>query len=186
MTTPHISISAHTEDRMLFDAGAVYRDYGEVTQELIGATRGGATWTVERDDREVDVDGARGPIKGLVRTVRETARLEVELLEITLQTLVDLLKGTVVSDGVHKKVRPTLDIIAADYYTNIALVAKSSGAAASIPIILKLLNAMQRGEWSISTTDKEEGVLACTFVAHYNAATPETVPYDISIPVGAS
>ncbi len=181
----HVGISANTENRLLFDAGAIYRDYGEGGGEaLIGATRGGATWTVERDQREVEVDGAKGPIKGLVRVVRETARLEVEFLEIALQTWLDATRGSEVSDGTHNLITPALAIASADYYTNIALVADVSGS--SDPCILKLLNALVAGEWSISTTDRDEGRLSVTFMAHYTPDFVEVLPYTIEWPVAAS
>ena len=181
---PNNPITVNTANRMILDAGALYKDYGG-TPVLIGATKGGAVWTVERDDREVEVDGARGPIVGLVRKVRETARLEVTLVEISLQTLQDLLGDAVVaSDGTHKTITPDLTIADSDYDDNIALVATSSGS--SDPVVLSLLNALHRGEWSITTVDKEEAGLSLIFVAHYAIAAVETVPYEILLPIGAS
>lgn len=180
----HVGISANTENRLVFDAGAIYRDYGEAGQALIGATRGGATWTVEREQREVEVDGARGPIKGLVRVVRESAMLEVEFLEMALQTWLDITRGSEVSDGTHNTITPALAIASGDYYTNIALVADVSGS--SDPCVLKLLNALADGQWSISTTDRDEGRLAVTFKAHYDPTDVDVIPYSILWPTAAS
>lgn len=180
----HVGIGANTENRLVFDAGALYKEYGGGGELLIGATRGGATFTVERDMREIEVDGAKGPIKGLRRVVRETARLEVELLEIALQTWLDLVRGSEVSDGTHNDITPALAIVSGDYITTLDLVADVSGSGD--PMILTLENALYDGEWSFTTVDKDEGRLAVTFMAHYDPANVEVLPYGIKWPTGAS
>lgn len=177
-------ITANTEERLILDAGAVYRDYGEAGQELIGATRGGAQFIVERDDRNIELDGPKGPVKGLRRTVMHTARLTVTLVEMSQQTFLDIMRGTVVSDGTHRTVTPDSEIVAGDYYTNIALVAEVIDT--TTPCILTLLNAMQAGGWTISTEDKDEGELEVTFDAHYATSDLDTPPYTVAWPVNAS
>jgi hypothetical protein len=178
------SVNADTPDRLLFDAGALYRDYGEDGEDLIGATRGGSTFNVDREDREIEVDGVHGPVQGLRRTIRHTATLEVTFLEMSEQTFVDLTRGTSTSDGTHHTVTPDNEIVDADFYTNIALVAEINNS--SDPAILKLLNAQPTNEWDISTDDDDEGQLTVTFEAHYDPAALDTVPYEIMFPVSAS
>lgn len=183
MTTQH-GITANTVERLVFDAGAVYRDYDEAGQELIGATRGGAEFVIEREDREIEVDGPKGPVKGLKRTVRHTARLTFTLVEVSQQTLQDLLRGTAVSDGTHRLVTPDNAIVDGDYYTNIALVAEMSDT--TDPLIVKLLNGLFEGEVTLTTDDQNEGELQVTVMGHYDPADLTTVPYTIELPVNAS
>lgn len=178
------SVNAATPGRMIFDAGALYRDYGLGGQELIGATRGGASFNVDRDDREIEVDGVHGPVKGLRRTIRLTAKLEVTFVEMSLQTFTDLTRGTITSDGVHKTITPDIQIIDSDYYANIALVAEVGTEIA--PAVLRLKNAMAAGEWDITTNDNDEGELSVTFEAHFDPAAIDVIPYDILWPVAAS
>ena len=177
-------ITANTTKRMVIDAGALYRNYGETSAELIGATRGGAVFTVERDDREIEIDGLRGPVKGLKRTVRQTARLEVTLIEPSEQTFLDLTRGTVVSDGTHRLITPDNTIALADYYMNVALIAEVMNT--TDPIILTLLNGLSAQEWTFTTDDQDEGMIALVYEAHYDAASLTVVPYTIEIPVAAS
>lgn len=177
-------ITTSTEKRLFLDAGAVYRDYGEVGQALIGATKGGATFTVEREDRDVEVDGAKGPIKGLKRTIRHTARLEVTFIEFSQQTLLDLTRGTATSDGTHRTVAPDNAIAAGDFYTNIALVGEIMGTAD--PIIIKLLNALAAQEWEVTVDDQDEGGIAVTFEAHYASDDLNDPPYRILLPKNAT
>lgn len=177
-------VNANTPSRMIFDAGAVYRNYGETDEQLIGATRGGCTFTVERDDREIEVDGVPGPVMGLRRTIRLTARIEVTFVELSLQTWVDLTRGTVTSDGTHKTITPDSSIVTGDFYTNIALVGRVGNE--TDPCVLKLLNALTAGEWDVSTNDDDEGELSVTFEAHFDPADIDTVPFEILWPVAAS
>lgn len=178
-------ITTDTVKRYLIDSGAVYRDYDETGEELIGATRGGAEFVIEKEDREVEVDGPRGPVRGLKRTIRHTARLSFTLIEISQQTLLDLTRGTSVSDGTHRLITPDNDIVDGDYYTNIALVGEM--AATSDPIVIKLLNSLVEGEITFTTDDQNEGEVAVTVMAHYGGvASLDTVPYTIALPVNAS
>lgn len=182
--TLRTGISSNTEKRLILDAGAFYRNYGETDEELVGATRGGATFTVEREDRDSELDGMKGPIKGLKRVVRHTARLEVTLVEVSQQTFLDLTRGSETSDGTHRTVTPDNDIDSGDYYTNMAIVAEMMNT--SDPIILKLLNALPSQEWDISTEDQDEGEVSMTVEAHYTNSSLDDPPYRILLPVSAS
>lgn len=179
-----LGISSSTEKRMVLDAGALYRNYGETDEELIGATRGGATFSVEREDREIEIDGTRGPVIGLKRTVRHTAMLEATVIEFSEQTLKDFTRGTSVSDGTHLTITPDNDIVTADFYTNIALVAEIINTAE--PIVIKLTNALAAQEWDITTEDQNEGEISVTFEAHYDSSALNDPPYRILLPVSAS
>lgn len=177
-------ITANTEERIILDAGALYRDYGEAGQELIGATRGGAEFVVERTDRDIELDGPKGPVKGLKRTTVHMARLTVTLVEISQQTFLDATRGAAVSDGTHRTITPDNAIVAGDYYTNVSLVTEVIDT--TDPIVIKLLNALMAQGWTISTEDKNEGELEVTFEAHYGSDDLDTPPYQILIPVNAT
>lgn len=177
-------ITANTEERIEVDAGALYRDYGTGGQELIGATRGGAEFTIMKEERDIPVDGAKGPIKGLKRVVQHTAKLTFTLIEVSQQTMLDLTRGTAVSDGTHRLITPDNAIVAGDYYTNIALVGEMLDT--TDPIIITLLNALVEGEITFTTDDQNEGELQVTVMAHYTTADLATPPYTIELPVNAS
>lgn len=177
-------ITANTIERMIFDAGALYRNFGVAGEERIGATRGGATFSVEREDREIEVDGQKGPTKGLRRTIRHTARLEATLVEFSRKTLLDLTRGTATTVGNRQVITPSNDIVAADFYANIALVADVSGA--DEPCVLLLKNAMAVGEWSIALDDQDEGETEMTIEAHYDPAAITVPPYVLEWPTEVS
>lgn len=58
--------------------------YGVVTVGTtpIGLTRGGSSFTVEREYRNIEADGDYGPVKGRTVIDSETAKLEVNALEL--------------------------------------------------------------------------------------------------------
>lgn len=182
--TEHIGVSSGTVDRLVFDAGAIYRDYGEDSEELIGATRGGATWNVEREDREIEIDGPIGFVKGLRRTITLNATLEVAFLEYDRQLWLDMTRGTATSDGTHETIQPDTQIVDSDYYTNITLVADVSGS--SDPCLLQLDNAIAHQEWDISTEHDDEAEMSVTFAAHYDPSSLDTAPWSIMWPVSLS
>ena len=65
--------------------GVVWADLqGNGTWTKLGATRGGNTFSVEPEFRDVEVDGARAPIRGLAYISKKKATLKVNLLESTL------------------------------------------------------------------------------------------------------
>lgn len=180
-------ITAATPNRLILDAGALYRNYGEPSQALIGATRGGATFTVEKEDRMPELDGIRGPVKGLRRPIRLAARLEATVMEPSLETLQDLARGDASSDGTHFTIIPDRDIVLTDYWINVALVADIANTAT--PIVIKVLNALATGEWTLGTDDQNEGEIGVTWEGHYDAADLTGTgqpPYEIMLPVAAS
>lgn len=179
-----MGVSANTPGRLVLDAGAIYRNYGEAGEELVGATRGGSTFNVDREDREIEVDGTFGPTKGLRRVIRYTANLEITFVEISQQLFVDLTRGSATSDGTHRTITPDKDILDSDYYTNIAWVGEIKDEATEM--VIKLKNAIATNEWDISTDDDDEGEVSATFEAHYDPSNLESVPFEIMIPVSAS
>jgi len=182
-------ITANTPNRLIFNAGAVYKNYGGGTQQVLGATRGGARFVVEEDMREVEIDGVRGPIKGLRRPTRIVARLEVTFLEVTQELIEKLIRTTTrTTDTIgavdYHKYTPDQDVVDADYWQNVALVADSQTDGE--PYVVKLLYPLSDAGWNINTADNDEGTIDVSFTAHFSAATATTVPYEVYIPQSAS
>lgn len=178
-------INTQTPNRIVLDAGAVYKNYGLGGQALLGATRGGASFTVAREDRQVEADGIRGAVKGLKRVIMHSPKLEFTLVEISLATWLMLTRGTASTSGSHQKVTPSNTIVTGDYLSNIALVAEVANQ--SVPIIIVLYNALQTGEWTMQTTDKDEGTVGVSFEGHYDTLTGSgNPPYEIFWPTAAS
>lgn len=190
---PRLSgVTTETVKRLWFDAGATYIDYGEATERLLGATRGGASFVIEQDVREMPVDGLPGPVKGFRRVIEVRARLTVNILEMTAANFAMILGGAEIADypeapavKTHDSVKRSRIILPEDYLTNVALVGQISGS--DDPAIAIIQNALADGNLELTTTDREEPALEVQFTAHFSNDPDEFdfEPWEIRIPIAA-
>lgn len=174
-------ITTETVKRLFVDAGAVYLNYGEDNERLLGATRGGNTFAIEQEVREIEVDGARGPVKGLRRVTSVRAQIVANLLEMTTENLKAALAGaTVEENGTHDIITRKLTIKDSDYLKNVALVGEISGSQE--PVICIVKNALSDGNFSVNTADKDEAGLEVTFTGHFDPQSLDEEPWEIRFP----
>jgi hypothetical protein len=179
-------ITRETVDRFIVDAGAVYVNLGEVDERPIGATRGGNSFTIEQDVRVIEMDGAKGEVKGARRVVEVHVRLTANLLEMTAENFRLALAGTTAAPypdataKTHDSLTRSRDIIDADYIKNIALVGKISGSDENIICICK--NALADGNLELGTEDKEESTLEIQFTGHFDPEFLDVEPWEIRFP----
>lgn len=178
-----MSVSNSTVKRMIVDAGAVFADYGEPGERVLGATRDGSSFMIEQDVREMPIDGARGPVKGARRVVTETAKISANLLEMTASNFQLAITGSSVDTS-----DPTVSVITRDndfpdesaYLKNVALVGRRRDTGQDVIFIIK--NALSDGNFSIETEDEDEASLEVTFTAHFDPSDVETSPWEIRVP----
>lgn len=177
------AITSDTESRVILDAGVLYRNWGMPGQEIVGATREGATFEVTRDLREIPVDGAPGAIQELTRVVRTSVMLECVLVEISGQTFLDALRGTATTQG-SRTWRSAGDLTEPDdFWVNVALVAAQLDDGSERSIVIKnALNAA--GGWTIKTRDKGEWGMELTVKGHFRAADLTTIPFQEGVQAG--
>jgi hypothetical protein len=183
MTMKRISgITPETYQRLLYDSGAVYKDYGLPTEKLIGATRGGNTFVIEPENREMPVDGAPGPVKGSQRRLRSVAKLTVNLIEMTTEGILYNLPGaeSAVSGGKDVITRDT-QISSGDYLTNVTLVLEKAGTLALFG--LKLKNCLALGNFEVGASEDDEPVNTIEFTAHFDPSDLGTEPWEIFNPL---
>lgn len=179
-------ITSNTYKNFVIDAGAVYKNYGEVGEALLGATRDGNTFTIEQEIREMPVDGAKGLVKGGRRITRVTARITANFVEFSSTLLQHALPGSSVANypdditPTHDQITRALQIALADYLTNIAIVGNVSGS--DQPIICGIKNALADGNLEISESDGEEAGISIQFTAHFDPTDLDTEPWFIRYP----
>jgi hypothetical protein len=184
-------ITEDTPNRFLIDAGAIYIGYTDATNPgtLVGATRGGNTFTIETEYKEMALDGAKGPVKGCRRITKVTASMKVNLVEITTANILLGLPGATSADfptvtPTHDQIKRSLNLALTDYKQNIALVGEISGTTQPFVGILK--NVICDSGFELGATDNEEGVLALTFKAHFDPANMDEEPWEIRMPKEAA
>ena len=150
---------------------------------LLGATRGGGTFTVTREIRTPEVDGMRYPFKGSDFVDSTDAQLSTTLLEVTPQNIADLLAtGTATTSGKKTTVKMATAIDTTDYLTNICWVGDLADGRL---VLICLKNAINTADFTFTYTDQGEGTLAAEFharqanVGDYDEAPFEVVFFDL-------
>jgi len=190
MTVAKHGVSTDTPDRLLIDAGAVYTatdgNAGDPDVAgggtLLGATRGGSVFEVNRTIRRMDPDGAKGPVKGFRRVEEVVATLTVNLLEITEENLLKALPGSPDLSGSTHIVKGA-EIDDDDYIGSVAIVGTITGFDGTTkPIICRLLNVLVDGPFSVPMSPKDEAVVSMVFTAHFADSDLDTEPWEIEYP----
>jgi len=176
-------ITESTYKNFIIDSGAVYKNYGEASQVLLGATRGGNTFNIATEYREMEVDGARGPVVSSRRITRVDVKLTANFVEIDDAILELALTGaTNTNNTTYKTITRAIQIATSDYLTNVAIVGESSGSS-SVPVVCILKNPIADGGFEMSFADKDETVVSVEFSGHFSLTDLDTEPYEIRIPV---
>lgn len=183
-------LTADTVKRFVIDSGAVYINLGVTGERVLGATRGGNTFVIEQDIKQIEIDSVKGATKGARRIIESNARITANLLELTTANLLTAIAGATATNftdttsapatNTHDEIRRTRNISDLDYISNVAIVGKVSGTAENIVCIV--YNALADEGFELSFEDRDEGVLEVTFTAHYDPATIDTEPWAIRFP----
>jgi hypothetical protein len=196
-------LTAETLKRIPLDAGAVYLNYLSTDplkpKRLLGATRGGSTFTLTSETRDMPFDGITGIARGARRFLGVTVELTVNLIEVSKELIQMALPGSTfeklatatTDDGVAITTENqylvqrllTATIPEIEYY-DVAIVAEMSNM--KTPVICGIKNALNNGNLELSFTDADESVLALTFTGTIDPLNPDEEPWFIITPEVAS
>ena len=124
---------------------------------MLGATRGGGTFTATRETRSPEVDGKRYNYKGGMFVDSIDAYLSTTLLEITPDNLVTALgTGEATTSGAKTTIKMHTAIDDDDYIENICWIGDTAEEGF---VIIALLNAINMADFSLTYADKNEGTL---------------------------
>ena len=145
---------------------------------IIGATRGGGSFTVTREIRTPDVDGRRYGFKGDSFVDSVEAKLSTTLIEITPDTLTTALGGSAVTGTAPKQtIKLGTAIDTSDYLTNLCWVGDISDGRY---VLICLYNAINTADLTLTFTDKGEGTLPVEFHAKQSAVNDyDYAPFEI-------
>lgn len=172
-----------TMDHLLLDAGAVYKNFGETDQAIIGATSGGNEFDAKAKIRQIDVDGVKAAnAKGMEVIDNITTTLKCSFIEVTRE----ILQAALIAD-VDTTSDPNYDILTgktviadSDYIKNIAWVGTLSGSGK--PVIIIIYNALCLDGLQLKTQDSKDNVIDVTLTAHADPTKPKDLPYKIYYP----
>lgn len=170
MAVSPVGLTRETAERMILDAGAIYKNLqyenGEFTGEALGATSGGNEFVVEIEQRSPEIDGLKTRMKGLKFVDSHEANLTVNLKEITAQNIKHAIGPADIdeSDENFEIITGRTSIKKEDYIENIAYVGRLSGSQKPVVIILK--NALSAEGFTMTSEDSNEAVIPIVFHAH--------------------
>ena len=154
------------------------------TASAIALTRGGGSFTVERDYREIEADGDYGPVKDRIRLVRSVPKLNIKSLEWLADqfevyhpslsaSLTAAITGGVTATVTGRGL--TTNITTQDYNT----VTWTGYTREHTSVFIQLDNAINLDNIDFSMVDKEEVLHEMTFTAAYASSTRNTEPWKI-------
>lgn len=183
-------VTAKTPGNIPFGAGTIHKGLKFDTttkkwnfaESLAGATSGGSKFEIVPEVVQVEVDGALVAVEELDVKQGETAKMEVNFIELTP----DIIKASVIGQAANSDIdgysliTSKSQIEKGDYWENIAFVGKT---LTGNPIIVILENALCTSGLSLEGKNKEAGVGKYTFRCSQTIEGDLTVlPYKIYYP----
>lgn len=161
-------IDQYTDAEQLKDALAEIIADGS---SLLGATRGGGTFVITRDIREVEADGVRASFKGSKIVDGGDAYISTTLIEQTPEHIKQVIGNADIDDTMpnHVKVKVRLAIEDTDYIQNIIWIGDTSEGFMAIEIF----NGLNTADITFTWADKNEGTVTAEFHAHQEGVGAE-------------
>lgn len=146
--------------------------------KVIGATRGGGTFTVTREMRTPEIDGMRYPFVGGNFVDSVDANLTATLVEITPENIkLSLGSADVTTSGQVTTIKMHTAIEETDYIESIAWIGDISDGRY---VVIVLKNALNTADFSLTFSDKSEGTIPLELHAHQaNVDDYDEAPYEI-------
>ena len=144
-------------------------------EKCLGATRGGGTFTVTRDMRQVEADGVRYRFVG----DSSDAYLSTTLIELGSAASMKRAMATadVTTTGLKSVLKMRTRIQDADYIKNLCWVGDIADGGF---VIIKLANALNTTDLTVTFTDKGEATLPVEFHAYQDTVEDyDYAPYEI-------
>lgn len=161
-----------TPENIILGDGAFY-----INENLIALTRGGGQFTVEREYRQIEADGDRGPVKGRIRKIKSTAKLKLNALELVPSQLVEMYPALQInSDAEGSTITAKEEIEATDYQDEIIWVGETL-AGRGVRITIQNAINLENIDWGL--VDKEEIVPEINYTATYVESARKTEPWQV-------
>lgn len=146
--------------------------------KCLGATRGGGTFAVARESREVEADGARYRFVGSTIIDSQDASLATTLIELTPGNIQRVLgSATVTKAGERTAIVPRTSIQKTDYIPLLVWIGDTNSQGY---LAIALKNAINTADVNFTISDKNEVTAAVEFHAAQGSVNDfDTPPYAI-------
>lgn len=177
-------VTSDTKQNLQLGAGVLTTAYTEggtiSTDSIIGATRGGGSFTATPNVRQIEADGLPTNSKGFVVVDDWAVSLNTTLIEFKEKNLALALGGSAKVDtstaGVTK-ISATNEIDDTKYQDIFWIGNLANGSKA----VIKIKNALSLAGLQFTITNKGEGTYPLTLTGHYDIADVDTAPFEVWI-----
>lgn len=154
-------------ENIQIDYGMVYLNYGATGETPLAPTRGGGTFEVKKNIRDIDFDGKKGKTKGMQVLDECDAMLKIPLLNVSLDNLALAMPyATYAADKISMKSTNFGVLPSGAYIENVALICKTVGGSYKL---IKIYSGMNEADFSLAATPKGEAVINFEIAAHWDA-----------------
>ncbi len=162
-----MALSKDQIENIQIDHGLIFVNYGIAGQEYqLGPTRGGGAFEVTKNIRDIEYDGRKGKTKGLQVVDEINARLTVNHLDATLDTLQLAMPYATLNDNKLTCDSSSMGRIDEDnYLENVTMFAKTVGGEYKK---ITLYNAMSEADFTLTAAPKAEGEMPIEVYAHWD------------------
>lgn len=141
----------------------------------IALTRGGGQFTVEREYREIEADGDKGPVKGRIVLDKSVPKLTLNALSIIPADMSKYYPGITVANEEGTKITGS-DIKDSDYQNTVTWTGKTKEGK-GVVITLKNAINLENIDWELQ--DKDEVINTLTYTGTYDEGS-DVEPWDIT------
>lgn len=176
-------LTERTIQNLQLNAGVLCTTYSKGTpideEDIIGATRGGGSFTAVPTIHQAAVDGAPTYTVGLERVDDWVVTLNVTMVEMSDEAIsrafgVGVSKtGTASTDTTFTAKRT----VNSTDYKDIYWVGDMSNGQ---NVVIKLKNALNTGGFNLTITDRGEGTYALALIGHFAITDLDTAPFEVT------
>lgn len=143
----------------------------------IGATKGGGQFTVEREFKEIEADGDKGPVKGRISKDKSIPKLTVNALEVIAEDFNKYYSALSVAKEENKITITGKDAIEESDYQTVTWTGKDNKGKAVIITLENAIN-LENIDWALQP--KDEIINSLTYVGTYEEDS-DVEPWKIEI-----
>ena len=165
-----MSLTREQIENIQINHGILFKNYGTANQKMLMPLRGGTSFKVEREYRDIEYDGQQGKTKGLKVIDSENASITAKTINQSMETFADKTPGAKITKDSNGKITRIeskgIGIIEEDEYAeNITMFGqKVNGKYVKCQII----NGLDDNSLEAAAVQKAEGEIEMVFSAHHD------------------
>ena len=175
-------LTSRTIESLQLNAGVLLTAYtkGEdiAEEDILGATRGGGSFTAVPTMHQAAVDGAPTYVVGLERCDDWVVTLNATMVELNDEAITRALGVGVTKTGTTDKVFTVKNTVNTTDFKDLYWVGDLSNGQ---NVVIKIKNALNTGGLNLTFSDRGEGTYALALIGHYSIDDLETAPFEITI-----